>query len=419
MPFARLLRLVATVVAVVAVGSCTRAIDSPADAGTGSDSTLVSCTEVTDCPDPDPSRTRCNGICLTICNGADEACPLDSFCDATGTCARGCRDSSTCPEGQLCVNGNCSTQSAQCSSRCDCDPGEICKDGACQSPGASCTTKDDCPRGPADRCEAYQCNGFSRQCFDPDPQPCAAAADCAGRPGCTGTSICTCTSAGACVPDVVCTPQDERTTCGTGNFCDGTGRCQALTQCTQPSDCAPGLTCNNGSGVCERPQACTSSTQCGPPPATFCDATTGFCAIPNCINQGTTCSNGLVCSQGSGRCVTPGGAACTNDSACQPSEYCDIADQVCRTGCRSNADCASGQNCNGAHVCVGGGGGGGNGDAQFGELCTDDADCQAPMFCGPLTSTCAEPCSAPEDCIACNAVNGTCRCTGLGFCRAS
>jgi hypothetical protein len=409
----RLACLVVVVAAFVATG-CSRPVNNPVDAGPDDGGGLVSCAEVADCPDPDPTRTRCNGVCLTICNGVDDLCPLDSYCDATGSCAKGCRDSSTCPDGQLCVNGACSTQSAECSSRCDCDPGEICEGGACQSPPTTCTTKEDCPRGPADRCEAFQCNGFTHQCFDPDPQPCAGPADCAGRPGCTGGTVCTCTSAGACVPDAACTPQDETTTCGSGNYCNGTAHCDALPACTQASDCTTlGLACNGGTGFCERPQTCASTSDCTIPPNTFCDATTGFCTIPNCINGGTTCTDPLVCSQGSGRCVTPGGASCTNDGACQGTEYCDLADQVCRVGCRSNLDCSGGQNCDGSHTCSGGGGGGGG---QYGDTCASLLDCAAPMLCGAFSGTCAEPCTVPEDCIACNAANGTCRCNGLGFC---
>jgi hypothetical protein len=402
-------RFIWFVVVVAALGAgCPRQVNTAPDAGPSDDNGLIPCSDASECPDP--ATARCNGVCLTVCNGADEACPADAYCDASGVCAKGCRDSSTCPDGQLCVNGACSTQSAQCSSRCDCDPGQVCRDGACQSPPASCATQADCPRGPADRCEAYQCNGFTRQCFDPDPQPCTGSADCVGRPGCTGGAVCACTSSGACVPDVDCTAADESTTCGVGNYCDGTGNCQALPVCTQPSDCPTGLSCNGGNGLCERPQACTANANCTLPPNTFCDTDSGFCAIPNCINGGTPCTNGLVCSNSSGRCVTPGGASCTSDNTCQGTEYCDLADQVCRVGCRSNADCAAGQNCDGTHTCVGGGGGGGTG--QFGDPCVDDTSCQAPMICGTISGTCAEVCGSDADCVACNARYGTCTCGG-------
>jgi hypothetical protein len=407
MSSARLPWFVFVFVAAVSAG-CPRTIQSTPDAGPGPDDGFIACATVEDCPNPNPERTRCDGVCLTLCS-ADAECPLDAFCDTNGTCARGCRDSTTCPDGQVCVNGNCGQATSECATKCDCDPGKICEEGACQDPPVQCSGGDDCPRGPADRCEAFSCNGFTRQCVDPDPEPCTVAADCSGRPGCTGGAICACTSSGACVPDVACTAQDEATTCGSGNFCDGNGRCQALPACTQTSDCtASGLSCGPA-GFCERPRACTATTDCQAPPNTFCDTNTGFCALPTCVNGGITCQNGLECSQGSGRCVQPGtGTTCTANANCSEDEYCDFPDQLCRLGCRDNLDCPSGQNCDGTHACVGSGDGGGG---QFGDSCADDSGCQSPLICGRITGTCTDSCSPFDDsCPTCTAVHGTCTC---------
>ena len=423
MSFARLAwiaPLLALVGVVLGTTACPRSLDDNADAGPDGGGGVVQlqlCSDVSECEffSEENNNTRCDGVCRYVCNGVDEACPLQSmFCDVDGTCGFGCRDSSVCVAGEICVGGTCQVGSSQCGSKCDCQAGQVCLDGQCQEAGSSCAASADCPRGPADRCEAFQCNGFTQQCFDPDPQPCSAAPDCIGRPGCTGGALCACTSAGACVPDVDCTPQNENTTCGGGNFCDGNGDCQALPACTSPDDCAGfGLTCNAGTSTCERAQPCTSAVDCGIAPNTFCDTAAGFCTIPNCTNGGTPCTNGLQCNA-QGRCVQEGtGVTCTNDSVCAATQFCDISAQECRVGCRNNASCPSGQICDGNRQCVSGGNTGG----QFGDTCVGSSDCNSPLICGFLTSTCAEPCAAANDCIACNArFGGSCTCNGFGFC---
>jgi len=410
-----------SVLSVLALAGCPRPVVEPvADAGTNGEQFLV-CSNVSECLAADPNATeqtvRCDGVCLYICNGVDEACPdVRQFCDVNGTCAFGCRDSSTCGAGEVCRAGICQVSAAECASKCDCDPGEVCTDEQCVPAGATCSGGADCPRGPltpTDQCEAFQCNGFTDQCFDPDPSArlCTQASECVGRPGCVGGAVCTCTASGACVPDVACTIQNESTTCGFGNFCDGDGRCQPLPACTGPDDCTGGLVCNGGTGFCERSQPCTISTDCGIAPNTFC--ANNFCTVPTCTNNAITCTAPQVCNP-QGRCAAPGtGVACTGDGTCLANQYCDVPNQECAVGCRNNASCGSGQVCDGNRQCVAAGGGTGG---QFGDPCLLSDECQAPMICGLITAQCAEPCATPADCVACNAALGTCRCNGFGFC---
>jgi hypothetical protein len=298
----------------------------------------------------------------------------------------------------------------ECTSKCDCDPGQLCKDELCVPASTdSCQDSDDCPRGPldpTDQCEAFQCNGFTDQCFDPDPASrlCTQASECVGRPGCVGGAVCTCTDSGDCVPDVACTVQNESTTCGFGNFCDGDGRCRGLPACTVPGDCTDGLVCNGGTGFCERPQPCAVSADCGIAPNTFC--ADNFCTVPTCTNLAITCVDPQVCNP-QGLCVP----TCVDDTTCQANEYCDSGipgSRVCAVGCRDNSSCPGGQVCAGNRQCVA--------EGQFGDPCIDATECQAPMVCGLLAGTCAEPCATPADCVACNAVNGACTCNGVGFC---
>lgn len=413
-----------SLVVVAALTGCPREIDEDApDAGNTGQQFLV-CSDVADCLAADPQATeqtvRCDGVCLYICNGVDEACPSQAmFCDVNGTCAFGCRDSSRCNQtaGEVCRAGICTVSAAECTSKCDCAAGQLCKDELCvPATSDACAGSDDCPRGPktpTDKCEAYACNGFTDTCFDPNPSSnlCTQPGDCAGRPGCVGGTVCTCTAAGACVPDAACTAQNEVQTCGFGNFCDSNLRCQPLPACTQPSDCTgQGLVCNSGTGFCERSQPCASNTDCTIAPNTQC--ANSFCTIPTCLNGGPICTAPLTCNA-QGRCAQPGtGVACTADSACQSNQFCDLQGQECRVGCRTNASCPSGQTCDGNRQCVAPGGGGGG---QYADPCTAATDCQAPMTCGGITGTCAEPCATPDDCVACSARNGSCVCEPVLF----
>ncbi len=417
---------VVVVAAVFGTAGCPRELTPITDAGPQGPA-LIACERVEDCPQfvegAATQLVRCDGSCRVICNGVDEACPAQFFCAADGTCAIGCRDSGECAAGELCNGGECSAGGgSDCSSKCDCAPGEVCNTGQCQPAGNSCVTSADCPRGPnapADDCEAFQCNGFSDQCFDPSPTPCTTSTECVGRPGCTGGAVCACTTAGACVPDVACTAQTETADCGAENFCDGNGDCQAKPNCAGDGECSGfGLTCNEGAGKCERAQSCTLSADCTTAPNTFCVNT--FCTVPTCNNGAVTCNADQDCSV-DGRCVVAGsGTSCTGDGSCQDNQFCNFTlnPSQCSVGCRNNTSCPNASDtCNGAHQCVGGGGAGGG----FGETCADDADCQSPMICGLFTSTCAETCGTDADCIACNAANGSCTCGAniSGFCAAN
>jgi len=412
-------------VGVVVLAGCQGKIIDKADAGPVGP-VLQACSDVSECPGfiegAATQVVRCDGVCLTICNGVDEVCPAGFFCDRNGTCDVGCRAGpGECAEGEFCVAGKCTAGGGQdCATKCDCNPGEICTDGQCVPASNSCTDGNDCPRGPrtpTDDCEAFSCNAFSDQCFDPTPTPCTAAADCVGRPGCLAGVVCACTGNGACVPDVACTPQTEAADCGAGNFCDGAGACQALASCAADAECtANGLTCNEGSGRCERPQACNLSVDCTTPPTTHC--ADGFCTIPTCNNGAVTCNADQDCSA-DGRCVAEGtGTPCTGDGTCLANQFCNftLSPAQCAIGCRDNSSCPGTEICNGDRQCSADGAGGG-----FGDTCGGGGSCQSPLICGLITGNCAETCGVDADCVACAATNGGAGCTcGAffpGFCR--
>lgn len=385
----------------------------PEDAGVDAGPQLISCTDASECPVDVPECSF--GVCKRPC-AANDACPDPStFCDAaTGYCAPGCRDSSTCGDGTVCSAGAC-IESQGCATKCDCATGQVCVGGSCQAPPPTCTGPQDCGRGPTspDECEDYACNGFTSQCFDPDPTPCTVNADCTGRPGCAGG--CTCTGSGTCAPEVDCTVPNEATDCGGDFYCDGNGACQALPACDDEGDCTgAGLSCNLGRQRCERTRACTTSTECTVAPSTYCNTTAGFCAVPLCNNGGITCTPTTETCAADGRCVPVGtGATCTSDLACPADQYCASNGQ-CAAGCRDNSSCTSGQTCNGAHQCTGGGGGGGLGaSCANGAGEPDDSLCQVGLFCGLFSATCQEGCEGEStDC----ATDGCCQLTGQGCC---
>jgi hypothetical protein len=401
--------------AVVVLGACTRTV--PVEPTPEPPPGPQVCTDDTDCPAG--QNYVCLGVCRRLCNGADALCGPAEFCDGL-YCEVGCRDSTTCESGKLCVDGACTVAAQECTGRCDCSRGQVCADGVCQSAGTTCSTSADCPRGPEatgaemDRCEIYECDGFSDVCFTTATLTCVTEEDCVGRPGCIGQQ-CVCTQNGDCAPDAACTAATEGTACGAGFYCNSDFRCAALTNCSASETCPPELTCAP-TGQCERPRACTTATDCQSAGiASFC-AGNGFCALPTCINGGRMCTAPDTCND-TGNCVPPGaGDPCQGDGQCQSTQYCNLSasPSVCAVGCRNNSGCGQNQVCNDNHQCGTQGGGGGG----LGAACPNgDADCVAGFACGLLTATCVEKCTVSNtndvDCPVCSAANGSCECRTL------
>jgi hypothetical protein len=418
------LRLVWIACAILTIVGCNRTtINDGLDAGSDNDGPdLISCEDVSDCPDE--TFDCAGGVCLKRC-GTDEACdPIaEHYCSDQGYCELGCRDSFSCddPENEVCADGVCRPKdgAGACATKCDCDAGEICNGGVCQDPPATCTTSDDCGRGPVDRCEAFLCNGFTQQCFDPDPQPCDVNEDCDGRPGCGDGCICTPNQ--QCVPQGACTASTEAVDCGPGFYCTDDLVCDVLPACTDDTACeALGFECNIGQGLCERPLPCIDDNECTPPKS-YCNLgeSPSFCDVPTCLNGAFECGEGQTCSV-DGRCVTEGtGDACNGNTECPEDQFCSFAtgSGICTPGCRSNASCPSGQECNGANQCVpiqGGSGG------FVGDSCQADTDCNSGLVCGVFTSVCTETCfnvGEPCDNGACCSLSGSATCDPhpLGF----
>ncbi len=102
-----------------------------------------------------------------------------------------CEDDFQCPARSLCRGGLCEEAGAGCASKSECTLGDVCVEGACVPPTGSCSSSEECPG-------ASVCDGFSRQCFDPNATGCGSANDCMLEPGCEDG--CTCEGNGTCAP---------------------------------------------------------------------------------------------------------------------------------------------------------------------------------------------------------------------------
>lgn len=93
-------------------------------------------------------------------------------------------------------------------------------------------------------------------------------------------------------------------------------------------------------------------------------------ALPNDCSQDSECGANFRCDHEMRRCV------CTSDAAC-PGKYCNAFTGLCVEtvgGCKSNADCASGQYCNTAlRTC--------KPITPFCQPCKTDAECGAASAC--------------------------------------
>ena len=165
----------------------------------------------------DPAKICDQGRCVGKCGSQEFPCPAHTECNAkTGLCvAAACADK-TCPEGEICRDGECTTPCAgvvcphgqscvgdKCLDLCQdvsCAAGEVCAQGKCFP---SCTTCDGLS------CAApLSCDQSSGQCADPS---------CAG--GCPAGTYC---SAGSCK-----------------DACDG-DQCPSGQSCVDGNCCAPG-----------------------------------------------------------------------------------------------------------------------------------------------------------------------------------
>ena len=162
-----------------------------------------------------------------------------------------------------------------------------------------------------------------------------------------------------------------------------------------------GATCPDGDvcsdGKC-RP-SCASGGEFGCQPPTVCDPTSGACVDPAC--NGVTCPNDAICS--GGQCVTPcDGVVCPHGQECAFGKCIDRCanvvcpqGQVCREGsCFPGCDSCNGIQCGAGLVC--GTGGGDCVDPSCPNGCPSGTHCNA----GACADDCdGAVCPAGETCV--------------------
>ncbi len=304
----------------------------------------------------------------------------------------------TCPEGLVCIEGQC--QIGGCgdvtfAGCCDGAKLKWCEDGQIQT--IDCSTK----QPPNDVCgwkadaEFYDCGGSGADPTGTFPLECPAVCE----PDCTGKQC----GNGGCpdYPDTLCG------TCAEGEICRD-GACKTPGACENEADMSvvqeKGIDAlNQATAACVLYGGCGTDQAClvnciinGKPDATppiegtglsdacaGCFATTGLCGLQNCLQQCAADSTSAPCKSCLWVNCTPAFGECTGlPVSCTP----DCTDKVCgddgcgnqcAPGCGANETCVNGQ-CE--PICV---------PACEGKECGDDG----------CNGTCPPGCDAGEQCI--------------------
>jgi hypothetical protein len=262
-------------------------------------------------------RAACggSGVCAGACNGSDvtkcafptvqcapQTCSNDTITFAStcsqGSCVAPTPATQACTSGQICSGNSCNgcTLDSQCAANQYCDNTGACKTR--KGPGTACGLKGssngDCyANGNCAECQSGNCvDGWC--CNTPCNGQCQ---NCSANPG-------SCQDTGS-----TANPIQPITSLGTTRAaCPGSGSCQ--------------LACNGTSAACVDAHA---GQQCRAP---SCSGDTGTLAA---ACSGGSCPGVVTQSCGAYQCS---GAAClggcTQDSDCQPGNYCDNSGQ-CQT----------------------------------------------------------------------------------------
>jgi hypothetical protein len=261
---------------------------------------------VPSCTPPNCGDDGCGGSCETLCPGGfycgdDGTCKKQEGGDNGDGCAGGCPNGEVCvngqckptcpggcPNGLICVNNECVSESActpdcptlpnctdddGCGGSCDCPEGVVCGDNnKCQA-DTSCTPS--CPELPActndDGCGGTcpcpggnTCNGT--ECVQASPcEPTCNENHCSGEDGCGGTCDFTCPTGESCT-DSECQPdQAGETACVNSSTCPSGERCFQTTCQPCPPECADSFCPENdcgGCGKCPGSKVCTDNGDC-------------------------------------------------------------------------------------------------------------------------------------------------------------
>ncbi|MFL5318553.1 MAG: hypothetical protein ACJ790_02780 [Myxococcaceae bacterium] len=362
--------------------SCNGCVSGTTCLSTGQQSTAACGLGGSNCGQCGSNQTCTNGVCTNLpCNsstcpngccdafgacqqhstnacgnagGTCSTCTSGQTCSSSGTCTTSTTcNSSTCPNG--CCNGSGVCTTTQGNSSCGlngvscavCGSGQVCSSGSCAtgsgSVGSTCTSNSDCSAlGSGAICKLTTASGAQSYQDGFCTVPCTA--------GTAGDSTCAGLTTGA-----ICgTPSSSLSSFGeTQSYCWPT--CGPnFDQCRLGYTCYFGNTGKTTTGCWIDPpappnlvgKACTSTTQCGPPPIT------GFCQ-PQVLPDG-------------GQSGWTGGSCLADCSSTQDPNYCSSTGecvgfssttayclQKCTTPLGGQSNCRTG------YVCADDGNGGG------------------------------------------------------------
>lgn len=293
----------------------------------------VQCTDKSHCrPDQicDGGKCKCppntylnptTGLCTALpkCTDAAAHCPVCMDC-ILGTC-----QPKQCPNGSICVNGEC-VYPCDCNNKA-CPPGKGCVPigGTCyciSCGNISCVPGQPCPIG-------CHCNDATKKCdFNPCNGPCSPDKPCAPNCGCDPlTHMCRPCSAYNCnqckgIPGCTCPD-------GGNGICMGVAPCPAI-PCKNGTECGPNCGCDKLTQTC-KPCSTLSCNNCNQLDGCICNDLNNAC-IKNpcdspCVPGGMPCNPGCACNVNTFMCepcskFSCDGVPCPTNCTCGPNKKC-------------------------------------------------------------------------------------------------
>jgi hypothetical protein len=247
-----------------------------------------------------PAGARCDSCSV-------QGCPADQRCEPfSGNCVPRAGQCEACTGGEDCAPGlNCIQLGMvnNCLPACDangmCPDGLICIGGNCAPPGGVC---DACGGCPLDR---PLCNGFTGECLQ-----CGLGVPCLPGFSCDLAGECQANPApGVCNTDLDCGDDVGQPRCVEG----------MCAECLDGADCPAGTQC--AMGVCAPADAC-SGIVCQPD--TACDPADGTCRTAEgalgCAAD-ADCGDMRACNLATGQCYRVD-QRCDDQSVCAPGSEC-------------------------------------------------------------------------------------------------
>ncbi len=328
------------------------------------------------CSDQGATTCGTNGKC-------DGAGACKKYDDGTACSAASCTSTTTLKLGGTCSGGACTAGTKACAPY-------FCSAGAC---GGVCNNDNECATGTyctgtGGMCVAKKVNGDT--CNPLMPSQCAFG-------NCVDGVCCDTACAGACVSCNLAASKGTCTNVGPGGA-DPHGMCA---NAGAPSCGTNGLC--NGAGACQLYAPTTTCSAAVCPAGTATRTLPGTCATGSCSAATDSCAP-FMCGAG-GNCLT----ACTLDTQCVPTSYCNGATCVAKKDlgatCGGGTECKTGQ-------CVDG-------------VCCGSAACSKCQSCGMAgalgTCTDVDPGSSDPSGTCLNAGSMGCgtngKCDGFGECQ--